>query len=188
MLKRCSPRSSSSFVSGMGSSVISAPPCLPVKNASSSCSVPRATVSSTSGRALDPFANSALSRSGMYFGWLCMSCLQPAAARRQKAADRRQKLRRDFIDFTRIESLQELQRPLTIELRIVRLDQQEELVAARVLEAWHVEDRVIRHRQAVEDDHADHGRERRDQDRHLEGHRNELRPAVERLAGDVDRV
>jgi hypothetical protein len=44
-----------------------------VKNATSSWSVPRATVPSTSGRALEPFLKNTLSRSGIAFGELCMS-------------------------------------------------------------------------------------------------------------------
>src|SRR3954469_12724185 len=128
MLKRCSPRSRTSAVSGNGSASASAVPFLPVKNAASSCSVPRATVPSRIGRALDVFLKNMLSRSGMALGWLCMSCRQPdsAVARRNANAARR-RLRLNFIDLARIEPLQELQRPRAIELRIVGLDQQEEL-------------------------------------------------------------
>ena len=43
-------------------------PFFPVKNAASVCSVPRAIVPSTSGRALDVFSKNALARSGRYFG------------------------------------------------------------------------------------------------------------------------
>ena len=69
-----------------GISVTAAPPILPVKKASSSCSVPRATVPSTSGRALDPSRKNSDARSGLYFGWLCMSWRQPAptGGRRQQ--------------------------------------------------------------------------------------------------------
>src|SRR6186997_614104 len=178
MLKRCSPRSSTSAVSGNGSASAAAAPFFPVKNTASSCSVPRATVPSTSGRALDAFLKNTLARSGIAFGELCMSCRHAAADRRQKAKGSRQKTRRaprlalrashlasglNFIDLARVESLQELQRPLAIELRIVRLDQQEELVAAGVLEAGHVERRVVGRGQPVQEDHPEHGRERREE-------------------------
>jgi hypothetical protein len=63
-----------------------AAPFFPVKNAASSCSVPRATVPSTSGRALDAFLKNTLSRSGIAFGELCMSCRQP---RRQQHGGRK---------------------------------------------------------------------------------------------------
>src|SRR3954462_12467757 len=187
MLKRCSPRSSTSAVKANGSASTSAAPFFPVKNVTSSCSVPRATVSPPGGRALEPFLKNTLSRSGIAFGELCMSWRQPAAASTQTSGSRGS-LRLNFIDLTRMESLQELQRPLAIELRIVGLDQQEELVARGVLEARHVERRVIRLRQPVQDEHPQHGRDRREENRQLEGHRNVLRPAVERLAGDVDRI
>ncbi len=73
MLKRSSPRSRTSAVSGKGSASTSAVPFFPVKNAASSWSVPRATVSSTIGRALEPFLKNMLSRNGIALGWLCMS-------------------------------------------------------------------------------------------------------------------
>src|SRR5215813_7403445 len=186
MLNRCSPRSSTAAVSGNGSASASATPFFPVKNAASSWSVPRATVPSTSGRALEPFLKKMLSRSGIDFGELCMSCRQADTASSPAASSRRV-LWLDFIDLARIEPLQEVQRALAIELRILRFDQQEELVAARVLEPLDVERRVVRHRQAVQDDHADDRRDRGEEDRELEGDRNELRPAVQRLAGDVRR-
>src|SRR4051812_20446032 len=143
MLKRCWPRSSTSAVSANGSASASAAPFFPVKKAASSCSVPRATVPSTSGRAVEASLKNMLSRSGWPTGVLCMSCRQPAVAvataTRQAAAS----LRFDFIDLTRIQRLEKIQRPGAIELRIGRLEQQEELVPAGVLEARHVEHRVI---------------------------------------------
>src|SRR5215471_3502625 len=202
MLYRCSPRSSTSAVSGNGNASTSVPFVFPVKNAASSCSVPRATVSSTSGRALEPFLKNMLSRSGIAFGWLCMSCRQPvSAASTQNPASASERpdlgprtseldaLRLNFAYPRRIESLQEIHRLTLVELRVRGFHEQEEAVAARVLrEALHVEDRVIRHRQAVEHDHPDDRGQRREENRQLEGHRHVLRPAVERLARDVDRI
>src|SRR5262249_37268603 len=79
------PRSSTFSSIANGNSLTSAPPLLPVKNASSSCSVPRATVPSTSGLALIPSAKKALALSPRYFGWLCMSCRHPVASRQPAA-------------------------------------------------------------------------------------------------------
>src|SRR5688500_11132934 len=79
MLKRSWPRFSTASSTGNGSSLTVAVPTLPVKNAASSCSVPRATVPSTSGRALPPSVKNAVPRSPRYFGWWCMSWRQPAA-------------------------------------------------------------------------------------------------------------
>src|SRR4051812_19125104 len=182
MLKRCSPRSRTSAVSGNGSASASAAPFFPVKKLASSCSVPRAMVPSTSGRALEASLKNMLSRSGWPTGVLCMSCRHPpltiAAPSRQTAASRPETdigprtpvlgLRFDFIDLTRIERLEKIQRLRAIELRIGRLDQQKELVPAGVLEARHVEDRVIRLRQPVQHDHPEHRGDRGEEDRQLE--------------------
>src|SRR3954471_5738216 len=131
MLKRCSPRSSTSAVSGNGSASASAVPFFPVKNDASSCSVPRATVSSTSGLAVEPFLKNMLSRSGCPTGVLCMSCRQPAAARAtRKTEDDSRTLRFNFIDLARIQRLQKVQRLRAIELRIGGFDHQEEFVPA----------------------------------------------------------
>src|SRR6185295_17786789 len=90
-------------------------------------------------------------------------------------------------DLPRIQGFEEAARRFELELRILRLDAQEETVAARQREARHVEHRVIRLRQPVQRQHAEHARERREEDRALEGHRDEGGPAVERLAPDVQR-
>ena len=50
------------------------------------------------------------------------------------------------------------------------------------------EQRVMRPRQAVHRQHAEHCRQRGEQHRHLEDHRNERRPAVERPAAHVERI
>src|ERR1051325_654563 len=153
MSYRCWPRSSTLAVSGSGSASTSAPFSFPVKNAASSCSVPRATVSSTSGRALEGFLKNMLSRSGIAFGWLCMSWRQPAADS-STAANTSPRLmpraprlasRFNFAHPRRIQSLQEVHRLLLVELRIRRFNEQETPIAARMLgEALDVEDRGIR--------------------------------------------
>src|SRR5262249_17595165 len=91
-------------------------------------------------------------------------------------------------DLPRVERLEKATRRLQIELRIRRLDAEEEPVAAGERETWHVEDRVVRLRQAVEREHAEHRGQRRDENRALEGDRDECRPAVERLSADVQGI
>src|SRR3954462_6447110 len=196
MLKRSWPRSTTCASIANGSSLTSTLLTLPVKNASSSCRVPRATVPSTSGRALDPSAKNTLGRRPRYLGWLCMSCRHAVAATRHTIAsvirthrassaeprtptpESRLPLRFDVIDLSCPEALEERPRRLVVELRIGRLDREEEPVLAGMLsEPGHVEHRVIRHRQAVEDEHPEDRRKRGEEDGQLEGHRHEHRPA-----------
>src|SRR5215471_14649147 len=139
MSNRCSPRSSTSAVSVKGSALASSAPFFPVKNAASACSDPRGTVPSTSGRALEPSLKNTLSRNGIAFGELCMSWRQPAAASRQNTDDSRQNLRLNFRYLAGVETAEELRRVRTVELRVLRLDEQEEAIAARALEPIDVE-------------------------------------------------
>src|ERR1019366_3245140 len=82
MLKRCSPRRISALVTGMGNSFDSLPSApLPVLSKVSSLRCPRATVPSAMGRAERPSAKKSLGRSGMYFGWSCMSWRQADSRR-----------------------------------------------------------------------------------------------------------
>src|SRR5262245_43882715 len=122
-----------------------------------------------------------------------MSCRQAALKKRRnaesaKAAEHRDLLEsRDLSAFSaasafefpktlvrngghlaRIERFQEVARRFEIELRILCLDAEEEPVAARQREARHVENGVVRLRQSVQRQHAEHGRERRRQNRALE--------------------
>src|SRR5882672_7744841 len=83
---------------------------------------------------------------------------------------------RDSGHLPRIERREELACPFQIELRIGRLDAEEEPVPARQREARHVEHWVIRLRQSVEREHAEYGGECRDENRAFEGHRNERGP------------
>src|SRR6185295_14621142 len=135
----------------------------------------------------------------MYFGGSCMSCLHDVrrstdkdTKERTKGTEERERgvlcglcepvaslcvlVRisvRNGGDLPRIERLEEPARRLEIELRIGRFDAEEEAVAARQREARHVEDRVVRLRQAVEREHAQHRRERRAENGALERHRHE---------------
>ena len=86
------------------------------------------------------------------------------------------------------QAAQQLARAVEVELRVVRLDAQEEAVAARQREARHVEDRVVGLREAVEREHAEDRRERREQHRRLEGRHHPRRPGRDRPAADVERV
>src|SRR5688572_15467720 len=58
-------------------------------------------------------------------------------------------------DDVRIEALQKLHRPGSIELRIAGLDAEEELVAAGELEPRNIEDRMVGHRKLVACQHAE---------------------------------
>src|SRR5215213_612615 len=196
MLKRSWPRFSTVSSALNGSSATGALPVLPVKNASLSCSVPRAMVPSISGRALPPSAKNAVPRSARYLGWLCMSCRQPATPaiesaathsatilpadagspalvgrrREPRTADRAPRMSVcDFIDVPRTQPLQEVRGALPIEFRVGRFDGQEEsLGAADLREARHIEHRVIRHRQPAQQDPAEDGGERGKEDGQLE--------------------
>src|SRR4029079_14552036 len=88
-------------------------------------------------------------------------------------------------DLPGTEGCQEVARPFEIEFRVGSLDTEEEPVPARQREARHVEHRVIRLRQAVQRQHAQHRGERGDENRALEGHRDERRPTVQGLSADV---
>src|SRR5262249_5659121 len=64
--------------------------------------------------------------------------------------------------LSRTQCLEELARRRELELWIPRLDAQEEPVPAGQRESRYVEHRVVRLRQAVEREHAEHGRQRGD--------------------------
>src|SRR5918911_1529384 len=94
----------------------------------------------------------------------------------------------DLRNLTRLQTLKETPRLDAVKLGITRLNAQEEAVARDQGKARHVEQRVVRHGQAVEGQHAQDGRQGGDQDRQLKGHRNEGRPTVQRASADVQRV
>src|SRR5438270_802661 len=207
MLKRSWPRFMTCAVTANGKPSPSALLILPVTRNPSSGNSPRATVPGMRGRADMPSAKKSLGSSGSYLGWLDIFCLQAVKGRRQKAESRRKSgstrrlatsllpsafcflpLPRHIDDLPRVQCFEKLPDAVEVELRIAGLDDEEELVAGGLIEAPHVEDRVIRHGQAVESEHAEDGGKGGDQDRALEGDRDPRRPRVVRLAADVDRI
>src|SRR5438270_375461 len=213
MLKRSWPRFMTCVVTAKGKPSPSALLIFPVTRKPSSGSSPRATVPGIRGRADMPSAKKSLGSSGSYLGWLDIFCRQESRrqteTRNQKPETRSRTDRRtreraapllvsafwflvslpgNIDDLAWMECLEKLPDAVEVELRIAGLDDQEELVARGLIEAPHVEDRVIRHRQTVEGKHAEYGGEGRDQDRAFEGDRDPGRPRVERLAADVDRI
>src|SRR3954447_2958064 len=194
MSKRSRPRAITCSVTGNGNTVASPCPSLPVISSASSLRWPRATVLATIGRADCPSTKKSDERSPRYFGWSCMSWRQAATVSRSADAPS-SRPRRPCRSWFTIDNLfrnrghlvgtergHERAGALEIELAIARFDAEEEAVAARHREARVVEDRVIRLRQLVQHDHAEHAGQRRAQDRALEGDRDEHRPADERLA------
>src|SRR4051812_22858790 len=104
----------------------------------------------------------------MYFGWSCMSRRQPDTTINARAATAAKKncLPLSVVgsvgngrDLPRVQRFEKAARRFQLELGILRLDAQEEAVAARQGEARHVEHRVIRLRQAVQREHAEHARQ-----------------------------
>src|SRR3954449_6532344 len=206
MLKRSSPRFRTCGVTAIGKPSMSWPLILPLLTTGSMASSPRATVPGMRGRADMPSAKKSLGSSGSYLGWLDIFWRQET--RRQKPETRRKKpsmrsldapllvsafwflvsLPRDIDNLPRVQCLEELPDAVEVELRIARLDDEEELVARGLIEPPHVEDGVIRHRQAVQRQHPEDRGKRRDQDRAFQGDRDPRRPRVVRLAADVERI
>src|SRR5215217_4617632 len=90
--------------------------------------------------------------------------------------------------LSRADPFEELAGLLQVEFLVCRLDAEKEAIAAGQREALGVEDRMIRLRQTIERQHAEHARQRGAENRALIGDRDERRPAVERLAADVQRI
>src|ERR1019366_5038806 len=136
MLNRCSPRRISALVTGMGNSFESLPSApLPVVSSVSSLRWPRATVPSVMGRAERPSAKKSLGRSGMYFGWSCMSWRHADSRRRESTRALKVRLVRNFRYLPGLQRLQERARLVAIEERIGGFDAQEETIAASLCEA-----------------------------------------------------
>src|SRR6185436_2166181 len=154
MLKRSSPRSRSARVMANGNTVAIWPLTLPVLSSSSSSSTApavstRDTVPATSGCAELPFGKIALCSYGSYRGASCISCRHAARNGRSETTEVRSNflLMVNLHHLTRMQAREELLRRVGIELRVGRLDGEEESALARALEPRHVEDRVIRLRQ-----------------------------------------
>src|SRR5947209_1229541 len=211
MSYRSCPRAITFSSTANGKTVASRPSSLPVYSRTSSCSSSRATVPATGARAERPSAKNVDSRNGMYFGWSCMSCRHAEPASRSattinaETAEFAEKmcsagsassafnvvirsLVRNGGHLPRPQCLEESPRLLQIEVRVFGLDAEEEPIAAGERESRDIEDGVIRHRQAVQRQHAEHGRQGRDEDRALEGDRDECGPAKQRSPPDVPRV
>src|SRR5437867_1753703 len=153
---------------------------------------PRATVPGTRGRADIPSAKKSLGSSGSYLGCTAMRWRQPlsssatrSAATRPPPAARRP-LPRDICHLPRIERLQKIPGLVEIELRIARLNDEEEFIARCLIESRHIEHRVIGHWQPVERQHAENGSERSEQHCAFERDRNPGRPGVEWPPADVE--
>src|SRR5689334_8832431 len=120
----------------------------------------------------------------MNLGWSCMSWRQPAVMRRESIAETSANrsltlgacrirllppvLMGNFGHLSRLQCFQELADLSVIEQRIYGFDAQEKTVAAGERESRHVKRRMVRHRQSAQREQAQHRRDRRDQNRHLE--------------------
>src|SRR5262249_48022625 len=115
----------------------------------------------------------------MNLGWLCMSWRQPETASRPAAATRSHTTRScaarligHLRNLLGMEALQQLPRIGNAESWVLRLNAEEETVAAGAHEVGRVEDRMIRLGQPVEREHAEDRRQRGPQHRAFEGHGN----------------
>src|ERR1700676_3678345 len=111
------------------------------------CRWPRATVPSTTGRADRPSPKKSVAAKGLYRGWLCMSCRQPA---KPKTPASNRCLRRHIHHLPRIHALQKMPRGVGIKLRIRRFYAQEKLVSRGTREFFYIKDWVIRLGQSIE--------------------------------------
>ena len=75
-----------------------------------------------------------------------------------------------------------------VELGISRLDAQEEAVARHRRKLVNVEQRVIRHGQSVQSEHAKYSRQSGEQHRQLERRNDKCRPGIVRPPADVQRI
>src|ERR1051325_6949841 len=73
-----------------------------------------------------------------------------------------------------------------LELRIFRFDDQKETVARRQREVRRIKNRMIRLRQFIQRQHAEHREKSRHQHRAFESDRYERRPTIEWFTADVD--
>src|SRR5437763_3183288 len=146
-------------------------------------------VPSTGMRSLRPSAKNSEGRNGMYLGWSCMSCRQPAiasaAAESARAPNVRRGLIRHLPHMIRAQLFQELARIRRIKLFVDALHAKIKLVARSVLEFHDVEQRMIRLRQSIQREHADYRRDRCGQDRALVRRHDECRPRSQRTSRDI---
>src|SRR4030095_15119425 len=76
----------------------------------------------------------------------------------------------------------------SVELRIDRFNAKKEAISRRHLETLDVENGMIRHRQTVEREQSEDGRQCGHEDRQLKGYRNEHRPAIKMKPAVVPRI
>src|SRR5580693_8755266 len=129
---------------------------------------PRATVFSTGARSERPSPKNSEGESGLFFGWLAISCrrysqpppkIRKAAA--QAAARKREVLVKGHLgDVVRVNFLKEPGAFLQMEVGVLGLDANEKAVRRRVRETCNVENRMIRLRQFVQREHAENRSER----------------------------
>src|SRR5580700_6314482 len=154
ILKRPSPRSSSSWLTGSGNAfesfgIVSA----------SSASTPRCTVFSRIGRSERPSVKKSDGVSGRFFGCSAISCFRLHPPSSVENATAHSAMRAGLIilhlaDVGRVDTLEEALRVVNIKFFVARLDAQEKLIGGRVLhEAIDVEQRMIRFRQAIQRKH-----------------------------------
>src|SRR6266481_595550 len=197
ILYRSSPRSSSSRLRGSGKTLES----LDTANSSSSTE-PRATVFSTNGRAERPSVKKSEGERGRFLGCCAISCLRLHPANKiNEAATQAIAKRRAFdfvpevliifhlVDVRGVESLQKAGGVLKVELRVARLDAQEEAFGGGVLdETVHIEERMMRAGEPIQRQHAKYGGERGAEHGEFKGDGNEGGPAVQRASANVERI
>src|SRR5579864_1025850 len=196
ILKRFSPRSSSSRFTGIGNLFDSLETTI-----SSSVTEPRATVFSSSGRSERPSVKKSEGDNGRFLGCRAISCLRlhpartrPAAntpaARIRRTGERSEALIIFHLENVRsLELLQKTSRIREMKPRVAGLDAQIEAVAGGVpRETIDVEQRMMRTRQAIEREHAENRGQRGSQHGHLKRDGDKRRPAIERPPADILRI
>src|SRR5262249_55774732 len=94
----------------------------------------------------------------------------------------------NFTDSFRIQLGQELQCCLAIKFFVDGFDTQKKPIATRQRKTRTVEQRVIRHGQAIQPKHSEYSRERCDENRHFKRDRYKRGPAIERTSSNVQRI
>src|SRR5689334_15807331 len=152
MSNRSRPRASRSPVSGTGSRSL-----FGSSRAIASAAPPRGTVPATGSRAHFPSAKSALGASGSQRG--CSDIVWWQATATAATTSARVGSARNFGDLRGAEPAQQLGRRPPVEARVARVDGEEEAILGRAREARDVEERVVRHREAVQREHPEEGGE-----------------------------
>src|SRR5688500_5659170 len=150
---------------------------LPVCRYTSSFNWPRGTVPATIGRAELPLAKTSDASSGSYLGASCISWRHPAdAAAISVSAANRVRLVLNAHDLSGIQALEKRRGLFRVKPRVTGFNREEETGLAGERKAFRIEDRVIRLRQPIQNQHRQHGGKRREQDGNLERRRDERHP------------